>query len=61
MKNLPLCFLDFANKIKFLSNLSLKLDPIEIPINYECLKGVFKGYKNIEYDWVFDKIIFRYQ
>ncbi|CAD8154096.1 unnamed protein product [Paramecium pentaurelia] len=44
LKNYPICFLEFANRIKF-------LNPNEIPINYEYLKGVFKGYKNIEYDW----------
>lgn len=54
MKNYPICFLEFANKIKYLSNLFLlKLDPIEYPINYECLKGIFKEYKHIDYDWVF--------
>ncbi|CAK64179.1 unnamed protein product (macronuclear) [Paramecium tetraurelia] len=51
LKNFPICLIEFANRIKFLSNLFSKLDPIEIPINYEYLKAVFKGYKDIEYDW----------
>ncbi|CAD8072464.1 unnamed protein product [Paramecium sonneborni] len=44
LKNYPICFLDFANRIKF-------LNPFETNINYESLRAIFKGYKNIEYDW----------
>ncbi|CAD8065175.1 unnamed protein product [Paramecium primaurelia] len=44
LKNYPPCFTDFANKIKF-------LNPMELPINYDILKSVFKGCKNLEFDW----------
>ncbi|CAD8075478.1 unnamed protein product [Paramecium sonneborni] len=44
LKTYPPCFTDFANKIKY-------LNPMELPINYESLKSIFKGYKNLEFDW----------
>ncbi|CAD8160991.1 unnamed protein product [Paramecium octaurelia] len=44
LKNYPPCFTDFANKIKF-------LNPMELPVNYDALKAVFKGYKHLEFDW----------
>ncbi|CAD8088014.1 unnamed protein product [Paramecium sonneborni] len=44
LKNYPPCFTDFANKIKF-------LNPMELPINYDSLKSVFKGFKHLDFDW----------
>lgn len=29
---------------------------MELPINYDSLKAIFKGYKKLDFDWVFNLV-----
>lgn len=55
LRAFPECFLEFANRVKFLSKKMEDLDPNEWPINYDQLKQPLKQFvKQNKLDYTFD-------